>query len=109
MHWKATGSVSTKATTPDQRCTGAAQAGEPATPGSRPHIASADPICTMTNTSAEVVNQVFIASSAENPKVQMAAPLPGCTLEYAASTAATTMPSPAAAARPQRGSCCTCG
>ena len=29
MHWNATGSSSRNATTPDQRCTGLAQAGDP--------------------------------------------------------------------------------
>src|SRR6478752_6177830 len=107
MHWKATGSVSRNATTPDHRCTGLAQAGEPLTPGSRPHMADALITCTTRKISAAVVSQVFIDNSVRKPKVTIAAPLPGCTREYAASTAATTMPRAVTAASPQRGSCRT--
>src|SRR6478609_9556865 len=107
MHWKATGSVSRNATTPDHRCTGLAQAGEPLTPGSRPHMADALITCTTRKISAAVVSQVFIDNSVRKPKVTIAAPLPGCTREYAASTAATTTPRAVTAASPQRGSCRT--
>lgn len=75
------GRVIRKATTPDHRCTGPAQDGDPFTPGSRPHMASALITWTTTRTSAAVVSQVFIASSVPKPNVAIAAPFPGWTVE----------------------------
>src|SRR6476646_8258319 len=102
MHWNATGKVSTNATTPDHLCSGPAQAGEAATPGSRPHIARALITWITRKTMAAVVSHDFMAYSAEKPKVLIAAPSPGDMRAYAANTAATAMPRPATAASPHR-------
>jgi hypothetical protein len=100
MHWNATGRVSRNATTPDHRCNGLAHPGDAATPGSRPHIASALSTWTTTKTMAAVVNHDFMAYSAEKPNVVISAPSPGETRAYPAKIDATTIPRPAAAANP---------
>jgi hypothetical protein len=73
--WYATGSDTTNAAVPDQRCTGASQPGVVRTPGSLPHSASALPSWDSARTSTMVPNQAFMGSTAGNPKVAMLSPV----------------------------------
>ena len=62
----ATGTVSSTATRPDQRCSAPVQDGA-RTAGIRPYISSAETSCTSASTKAPVASQTLAATPLENP------------------------------------------
>ena len=67
MQCNATGIDTMNATVPLHRCATDTQPGVVCTPGSRPHIHSADSNCSATKNSATVASHVFICNMPEKP------------------------------------------